>query len=87
LTDWLALCRAAVADVQGVLTELPARGDREPVVGLGEGGDETTAIDAAAEAAALARFRAIDDVTIVSEEIGILGSGDGTWSSIPSTAH
>jgi myo-inositol-1(or 4)-monophosphatase len=75
LTDWLALCRAAVADVQDVLTELPVRGDREPVVGMGKGGDETTAIDAAAEAVALTRFREIDDVTIVSEEVGIVGSG------------
>lgn len=75
MTDWLALCRAVVADVQGVLAELPVRSDRELVVGMGEGGDETTAIDAAAENAALTRFRGIDDVTIVSEEVGILGSG------------
>ena len=75
MTDWLALCRAAVADVQDVLNELPLRGDREPVVGMGKGGDETTAIDAAAEAAALMRFREIDGVTIVSEEVGIVGSG------------
>ncbi len=37
LTDWLALCRAAVEDVRGVLAELPARSDREPVVGTGDG--------------------------------------------------
>ena len=49
LTDWLALCRAAVEDVQGVLAELPTRAEREPVVGAGKGGDDTTAIDAAAE--------------------------------------
>jgi hypothetical protein len=49
LTDWLGLCRATVEDVRGVLVELPLRSDREPVVGSGKGGDETTAIDAAAE--------------------------------------
>jgi myo-inositol-1(or 4)-monophosphatase len=75
LTDWLALCRAAVEDVRGTLADLPRRSDREPVVGTGMGGDETTAIDAAAERAILARFEGLDDLTIVSEEAGILGDG------------
>jgi myo-inositol-1(or 4)-monophosphatase len=75
LTDWLTLCRAAVEDVRGVLAELPRRSDREPVVGDGMGGDETTAIDAAAERAILARFEGLGDLTIVSEEIGVLGDG------------
>jgi myo-inositol-1(or 4)-monophosphatase len=74
LTDWLALCRAAVDDVRGVLLELPGRSEREPVVGAGMGGDETTAIDAAAENVILARFDGLD-VTIVSEEAGIRGDG------------
>jgi myo-inositol-1(or 4)-monophosphatase len=72
--DWLALCRAARDDVQRVLADLPGRADREPVVGAGEGGDETTAIDAAAEAVILARFRG-QDVRIVSEEVGVEGDG------------
>jgi len=75
LTDWLALCREAVDDVRGVLAELPTRSDREPVVGTGEGGDETTAIDQAAERVVLARFEREDDVTFVSEEVGIVGDG------------
>jgi myo-inositol-1(or 4)-monophosphatase len=75
LTDWLALCRAAVEDVRGVLTELPRRSDREPVVGSGMGGDETTAIDAAAERVILARFEGLDGLTIVSEEVGVIGDG------------
>jgi myo-inositol-1(or 4)-monophosphatase len=75
LTDWLALCRAAVEDVRGVLAELPLRSDREPVVGSGKGGDETTAIDAAAERAILDRFEKLDDLTIVSEEVGVIGDG------------
>jgi myo-inositol-1(or 4)-monophosphatase len=75
LTDWLARCRAAVEDVRGVLADLPTRADREPVVGAGMGGDETTAIDAAAERAVLARFEGVEDVTIVSEEIGVFGNG------------
>ncbi|HEU5277552.1 MAG TPA: inositol monophosphatase family protein [Gaiellaceae bacterium] len=76
MTDWLALCRAAVEDVQRVLVELPARADREPVVGTGMGGDETTAIDAAAERAILARFEGVAGLTIVSEEVGVVGDGE-----------
>ena len=76
MTDWLALCRAAAGDVRGVLAELPRRSDREPVVGSGKGGDETTAIDAAAERAILARFEGLDGLTIVSEEVGMIGAGE-----------
>ena len=74
--DWLDVCRAAVEDVRGVLVDLPHRADREPVVGDGVGGDETTAVDAAAERVILERLRAIDGATIVSEEVGEL-KGDG----------
>ncbi|HET7758446.1 MAG TPA: inositol monophosphatase family protein [Gaiellaceae bacterium] len=75
MTDWLAVSRAAVEDVRGVLVELPTRAEREPVVGEGEGGDETTAVDAAAESAILARLKPIEGTTIVSEEVGIVGDG------------
>jgi myo-inositol-1(or 4)-monophosphatase len=74
MTDWLELCRAARDDVLQVLEELPGRAEREPVVGAGEGGDETTAIDAAAERVILDRFRG-EDVRIVSEEVGVEGDG------------
>ena len=74
-TDWLAVCRAARADVERVLAELPTRAEREPVVGDGKGGDETTAVDAAAERVILDRFRGAG-VRLVSEEVGI--EGDGT---------
>jgi myo-inositol-1(or 4)-monophosphatase len=74
LTDWLELCRAAVADVDAVLERLPTRAEREPVVGSGEGGDETTAIDQAAEDVILARVREAAGA-IVSEEVGRLGDG------------
>jgi myo-inositol-1(or 4)-monophosphatase len=74
VTDWVAVCRGAVEDVRAVLEELPTRVEREPVHQQGEGGDDTTAIDQAAEDAILARFRDLD-VTIVSEEIGRFGNG------------
>ena len=66
-----------------MLAALPTRTDREPVVGAGMGGDETTAIDAAAEAAIVARLEAVHrsgtDFTLVSEELGerVFGSGGG----------
>jgi myo-inositol-1(or 4)-monophosphatase len=74
MPDWLELCRAARDDVDEALDRLPGRAEREPVVGAGEGGDDTTAIDAAAERAILARF-AGEDVRIVSEEVGERGDG------------
>jgi myo-inositol-1(or 4)-monophosphatase len=74
LIDWFALCRAAAADVRGVLAELPTRFEREPVLARGEGGDDTTAVDAAAERVILERFAGLD-ATIVSEEVGEVGSG------------
>lgn len=74
MADWLELCRGARADVEAVLARLPGRAEREPVVGAGEGGDETTEVDAAAEAAVLARFRD-EDVRIVTEEAGVVGDG------------
>ena len=57
LTDWLALCRAAVDDVRGVLLELPGRVRARTGCRPRNGGDETTAIDAAAESVILARLR------------------------------
>jgi myo-inositol-1(or 4)-monophosphatase len=75
LTDWLALCRAAVGDVEAVLAGLPTRAEREPVVGAGVGGDDTTAVDRAAEDAIVARFRDTG-ATIVSEEVGTLEGGE-----------
>lgn len=74
--DWLSVCREAVADVHGVLRELPTRDEREVVVGAGEGGDETTAVDAEAEKVILERLQAIEGATIVSEEVGEI-RGDG----------
>ncbi len=47
------------------------------MVGAGEGGDDTTAVDAAAERAILERFRGTG-ARIVSEEAGAEGDGDVT---------
>ena len=71
MTLWLELCRAAAGDIRAVLAELPTRVEREPVTKIGEGGDDTTAIDAAAELAVLRRLERLDEsFTLVSEELG-----------------
>jgi len=78
VTDWLATCREAVADAQGVLVDLPTRAEREPVVGTGEGGDETTFVDAEVERVVLALLDdRLEDYTLVSEEIGEVVKGSG----------
>ncbi len=58
-----------------MLADLPGRAEREPVLGTGEGGDDTTAIDAAAERAILPHF---GGQRVVSEEAGIHGEGPFT---------
>jgi myo-inositol-1(or 4)-monophosphatase len=69
--DWLAVARACVADIDGELAGLPTRAEREPVLGAGEGGDDTTAVDAAAESAVVRRLDALSaDLVLVSEELG-----------------
>ncbi len=79
--DWLALCRSCVSDIEQALIALPTRAEREPVLRAGEGGDDTTAIDAAAEDAVVARLEALGaDLTLVSEELGerVFGAGGPT---------
>ncbi len=78
MSDWLALCRACVADLDQVLKALPSRVEREPVLRRGEGGDETTAVDAGAEDAVVARLEALGgDFVLVSEELGERMYGKG----------
>ena len=81
MTDWLALCRGCVADIEDVLGRLPTRNEREPVLRTGQGGDDTTAIDAAAEAVVVGRLEALEEAfVLVSEELGerVFGTGGST---------
>ena len=75
---WLETCREAGAAVHRVLRELPTREEREPEVGTGMGGDETTAVDAAAEQAVIDVLTRHADggFTLVSEELGEHAFGD-----------
>jgi myo-inositol-1(or 4)-monophosphatase len=76
--DGLELSRACVRDLDEVLGSLPTREEREPVLRAGEGGDDTTAIDAAAELAIVERLDALGlDLTLVSEELGVRSFGTG----------
>jgi myo-inositol-1(or 4)-monophosphatase len=80
VTPWLELCRAAAADIRSVLDELPTRGEREPVLAAGVGGDDTTAIDKAAEDAVVVRLEQLHrdghEFLLVSEELGERSFGD-----------
>jgi myo-inositol-1(or 4)-monophosphatase len=80
MTDWREVCRQAADAVRGELRQLPTRLEREPGLGAGVGGDETTAIDDAAERVIVARLedvhRAGVDFTLVSEELGERRYGD-----------
>ena len=78
MIDWLAFSRQAVAEVDAVLEALPTRAEREPVLRRGEGGDDTTAIDDAAEAVVVRLLERLDtDLTLVSEELGVRRFGAG----------
>lgn len=82
---WLELCRDSATDIRGVLAGMPSSREREPVVGTGLGGDETIAVDAAAEAAVVARLERLErgglGFTLVSEELGerAFGGGGAPW--------
>ncbi len=84
MIDWLGVCRDASAGVVRALEGLPTRLEREPGVGAGEGGDETTAVDEAAERAVIERLERLADdghgFTLVSEEVGERVYGDGASS-------
>jgi myo-inositol-1(or 4)-monophosphatase len=78
VTAWLDVCRLCVADIRDVLAQLPTSAEREPVLRRGQGGDDTTAIDQAAEDAVVERLAALgEDFVLVSEELGerIFGAG------------
>jgi myo-inositol-1(or 4)-monophosphatase len=76
--DWIAFARGCVADIDVALAELTTRVEREPVLGAGHGGDDTTAIDAAAESAVVTRLEALGaDLVLVSEELGERTFGAG----------
>jgi myo-inositol-1(or 4)-monophosphatase len=81
MTDWLAVCRDAAVAVRKELATHPTRSEREPGVGAGVGGDETTVIDDAAERAVVARLEELHrsgvDFTLVSEELGERRYGEG----------
>jgi myo-inositol-1(or 4)-monophosphatase len=85
MTDWLEECRGAARDLRVVFEGLPARADREAILRAGVGGDDTTAIDDAAERVVVERLERLhaagESFTLVSEELGErrFGDGDSRW--------
>jgi myo-inositol-1(or 4)-monophosphatase len=81
VTDFIGIAREAGGAVARVLAEVPKREEREPVVGAGMGGDETTAVDALAEEAVVGVLERLAaggrSFTLVSEELGERVFGDG----------
>jgi myo-inositol-1(or 4)-monophosphatase len=78
LIDWLEISRDCVRELEVVLAGLPTRVEREPVLGPGKGGDDTTAIDAAAEGTIVRRLEELGiGLTLVSEELGVRLVGQG----------
>jgi myo-inositol-1(or 4)-monophosphatase len=82
---WLEFCQTVAADVRGLLIQLPTRDVREPVVGRGSGGDDTTVLDERAEGLAVARLEQLAErgisFRLVSEELGErrFGADDSPW--------
>ena len=85
MQPWLDAFRAAAQDITRVLDDLPTRIEREPVVAAGEGGDDTTAIDDAAERAVVAQLEELhrdgQEFTLVSEELGEREFGSSSCAS------
>jgi myo-inositol-1(or 4)-monophosphatase len=78
VSPWLETCRLCVEDIRGELRRLPTRVEREPVLRLGVGGDDTTMIDQSAEDVVVDRLQALAaDFTLVSEELGERAFGTG----------
>jgi myo-inositol-1(or 4)-monophosphatase len=88
---WLDAFRAAAGDIRRVLDELPTRVEREPVLAQGVGGDDTTAIDDAAERAVVARLEELHrgglDFTLVSEELGVRAFGGSETRVVVAPIH
>ncbi|HWH05171.1 MAG TPA: inositol monophosphatase [Gaiellaceae bacterium] len=78
MRPWLEACRAATGSRSARVGSSRRTSRMSPVAKVGEGGDETTAIDAAAEEVVIARLRETGEAcVVVSEELGELELGGG----------
>jgi myo-inositol-1(or 4)-monophosphatase len=76
--DWLAVCRRAAARAREAVARHGRGAERSRYVGRGEGGDDTLAIDRAAEDAIFAELEALGlPLTAVSEERGRVAIAGG----------
>jgi myo-inositol-1(or 4)-monophosphatase len=78
VSAWLDTCRLCAADIQAALARMPTRAERELVLRVGEGGDETTAVDHVAEQVIVERLaERAESFVLVSEELGMRTFGTG----------
>jgi myo-inositol-1(or 4)-monophosphatase len=79
--DWLGACRRITAELGEMFAGYASTGERAVVVGQGEGGDRTLAIDAAAEALIFAELERLHgaghEFLVISEERGEVAYGAG----------
>jgi myo-inositol-1(or 4)-monophosphatase len=76
--DWLAFCRRAAAGAREAVSRHGRGAERHQYVGRGEGGDDTLAIDRAAEDAIFAELESLGlPLTAVSEERGHVAIAGG----------
>ena len=79
--QWTLACRSMVSGIGAVLAASPTTEQRQVEVGLGEGGDRTLMIDAAAEEVIFAELQSLNDsgleFSALSEERGEQQFGSG----------
>ncbi len=79
--DWLAVCERISASLRAMLASHPSTAERAVVVGRGEGGDRTLAIDREAEDLIFAELEGVHaagtSFTAISEERGEVDFGGG----------
>lgn len=85
--EWLAACRAATERITQSVRDARSAGSLADLVGtVGAGGDETLAIDAAAEEHIFVELRSLERsgsrFTVVSEEVGTVSFRSGDESPV-----
>jgi myo-inositol-1(or 4)-monophosphatase len=73
MTDWEKLLTTATSGVQEVCESVLSGGERDKRIGVGAAGDETLVADREAERVIMNSLLSLDDVRMLSEEVGEKG--------------